>query len=337
MTERKADFPVVIDEARMRLLADTMGQLKLAEDFSAQLTPMTGADDETALRAYLWAAAICHSTKGGLSGYFSGRYFKGWDFLLRAFVGQAALAPGSLDPAVMARCSARDLDVLLSAHSTRTEMSLADLPRRAEILRETAAELSSQFDGSVLRLLRQADNAVGGTEGAYALLERLPAFRDVLQKKSSAFLMTVHFSGLWHIEDDENILPMIDYHRMRVLMRTGCIVVQDAETNRRLRNRERVEPIVEAVIRKASMRVCAMLPKIADMPMFDFDVLLWAHARSCCRNAPVCTSGKMENDSFTSYLSIPSMDRCVFEAWCPGAVDARVRDFWEPIVATEDY
>ncbi|MER6829468.1 queuosine salvage family protein [Streptosporangium sp. NPDC000563] len=328
---------VVIDENRIRLLAGTLGRLPLAADFSAQLTPQVEVEDETAFRAYLWASAICHATKGGLAGYFSGDYYKGWDFLLRAFTRQAVESPGTLSPEAMEDITEAGLTAILVGHAEKAEVKLADLSRRAEILRTTSSELLRAFEGSVSLLLEEAEHTVGGDSGVYALLERLSAFRDPLHKKSSAFLMTVHFSGRWKIADQHNILPMIDYHRMRILLRTGCITVLDDDVARRLRDQRTVSPAVETVVREVSMRVCSELPGLAGMPMFDFDVLLWAHARSCCRNAPLCVSQRVENDSFHSYLASPTPNRCVFESWCPGKSDARSRDLWEPVVATENY
>jgi hypothetical protein len=336
-TFAEEDFEVTIDEKRVELLARTLGSLPLAHDFAAQMTPVIEVPDETAFRAYLYAAAVCHATKGGLGGVFFNGYFKGWDFLLRAFSEEALANPGALDPREVLEMSEERLRLLLTDHGKDVEVRLADLDRRAEMLRTTASELLDQFDGSVTRLLDEADNRVDGAEGAYALLSRLSVFRDPLRKKSSAFLMTVHFSGRWKIVDQENILPMIDYHRMRLLLRAGCITVSDRVVADKLRRQVQVHPTVEARIRDAAMQICRSVPVIARMPMFDFDVLLWAHARSCCRHAPLCVSRRVENDSFFSYLAEPPSAKCVFEEWCPGSAQDEVRAFWEPMVATENY
>ena len=328
---------VRINEGRVRQLALTLGKLPLADDFAAQMTPAMEVSDETAFRAYLWAAAICHSTRGALTGHRGDRYYKGWDFLLRSFTHQAQCDERGLGPEAVAIMTASRLRDILSSGSADAQLGLGDLPRRAEILRATARELSESFDGCVSRLLNEADRRVGGESGAYAQLARLTAFTDPLRKKSSAFLMTVHFSGRWPIVDHANVLPMIDYHRMRLLMRTGCIEVTDERIADRLRAEMPVSGHMEAAIRDAAMTVCTTIPRLAGMAMFDFDVLLWAHARSCCRRAPMCVSRTVESDSFYSYLAESPSKQCVFEAWCPGATNAEVRSLWEPIVSTEYY
>lgn len=337
MQETAQQVVVTVVNSRVEQLAMSLGSLPLAADFAAQMTPVVPVPDEEAFRAYLWTAAVCHATKGGLTGVFGEHRFKGWDFLLRAFSAQAAADASLLSPQNMSAFTATDLLRLLTSHSAETQVKLTDLDRRAAILRTTAEELLRTFDGSVTTLLGRADQRAGGLTGAYALLEQLSAFQDPLQKKSSAFLMTVHFSKRWTIRDQDSIQPMIDYHRMRVLLRTGCIEIDDPRAAQRLRAQLPVEPELETEIRRISLDVCSKLPGLANMPMFDFDVLLWAHARSCCRHEPMCVSRKAENDSFGSYLDMVDNTRCVFEGWCPGSVKAETRAYWEPIVATENY
>ncbi|MFD8652698.1 MULTISPECIES: queuosine salvage family protein [Streptomyces] len=337
MQEAAQKSAVTVVNSRIEQLAKSLGSLPLAADFAAQMTPVVPVSDEEAFRAYLWTAAVCHATKGGLTGTFGRNRFKGWDFLLRAFSAQAAADADVLSPQNMTDFTADGLHRILTSHSTNTQVNLTDLERRAAILRTTAEELLQKFDGRVMTLLGRADQRAGGQDGAYALLEQLSAFQDPLQKKSSAFLMTVHFSKRWTIQDQESIQPMIDYHRMRVLLRTGCIEIDNPQTAERLRAQLPVEPELEREIRQTSLDVCSRLPRLADMPMFDFDVLLWAHARSCCRHEPMCVSRKAENDSFGSYLDIVDTKRCVFEEWCPGSAKAETRAYWEPIVATENY
>lgn len=333
----KRSFNVQIDQERVEKLAMALGSLPLAEDFAAQMTPVVEITDETAFSAYLYAAAVCHATKGGLAGEFDSKYFKGWDFLLRAFSAEAVVNPETLTPASMRELSEERFRRILTEHCENAQIGLTDLDRRAEMLCTTAEELLRHFDGRVTNLLEQANRRVAGSTGAYTLLSKLSAFQDPLRKKSSAFLMTVHFSHRWKIVDQEHILPMIDYHRMRLLLRTGCITVPDPVVSAELRNQTTVDPAVEEAIREAAMQICRMVPGIARMPMFDFDVLLWAHARSCCRHAPICVSRRIENNSFHSYLAGRPSAECVFEEWCPGSSQPEIREYWEPMLATENY
>jgi len=326
-----------VDYEHVRSLANTLSSLHLAPDFAEQLAPRIRASREATLRAFLWSSSVCHSTKGGLKGAFKGVEFKGWDYLLRAFCAAAEDDEALVSPESVFSISGDQLLKMLLRYSMNGEVLLTDLDRRAEILRICASQLTEVFRGSVNTLLQRAHNKVGGSSGAYRQLALLDAFRDPLMKKSSAFLMTVHFSGLWTVMDQERVLPMIDYHRMRLLCRTGCIEITDADTLRSLIAQTPVSPKVEAEIREAAAEVCRAAAKFSQIPMFQCDVLIWAHARSCCRHFPLCVSKRLENPSFYQYISKPYLGTCEFQTWCQGNKEELLREIWEPQVFTERY
>jgi len=328
---------VDIDQERVRALAGIVAELRGSAELSSEMAPPWNCGRESSLRAYFWAAAICHSTKSGLNGYFHGAYYKGWDYMLRAFLAAAVRSESAVDPATISSIDGPGLRQLLLSGATRNEVTLTDLDRRAEILRITAVELMERYAGRVSGLLAAADRRMGGPNGAYARLGELTAFRDAQRKKSTCFLVTAHYSGRFPLVDPESAVPMVDYHRMRLLLRTGCIVVAPAEVESRLRSREPVDPAVEERIRAAAYEISNQVPLLAGMNMFDFDVMLWAHARSCCRNAPACVSGVHENKSFLKFSIGTDPHSCVFKDVCPGAADARRRELWEPIARTENY
>lgn len=328
---------VHVNQARVRALADSLSELPLARDFAGKAVPQVEASDETVFSACLWAASICHNTKGGLAGTIDGAPYNGWDYLLRAFISAGVSEPDLLMPRNVRHITAEQLRDLLTSAAPDAAIGLPDLDRRAEILRGTADVVMSHFDGSVDCLLDGAGHHVEGPGGVYALLEAIPAFQDPLRKKSSAFLMAVHFSGRWSIADSELVEPMIDYHRMRVLLRTGCIELDSEQARADLRDQAVVSNDVEGAIRAASREICKTIVQMSGMPMFDFDVLFWALARSYCRHSPICVSGVAQNPSFDDYLDRPNNGRCALQDWCPGAKNVEYRSFWEPIVRTENY
>jgi len=329
---------ISINQVKVKDLSHSILLLDLSQEFAEHITPpVKVSSDEAALRAFFWASAICHSTKGGLKGYFDGKFYKGWDYLLRAFCSAAEKDDNLVSPSHIRSLSENELYKLLTTFASEPQVTLPDLERRAEILNGCAFQLDTLFSGSVSELLKRASNKVGGKCGAYAQLEKLTAFQDHLKKKSSAFLMTVHFSKIWAILDQENVLPMIDYHRMRLLCRTGCIDIQDSQLLLSLKNQERVSKIIENQIRSASVGVCIQVVRETQKPMFDFDVLLWAHARSCCRYNPVCISNQLENDSFYDLVTNSFDGTCVFQGWCLGYSNSFIRGLWEPFINTEDY
>lgn len=332
----KQELGITLNEANIKSVARDMGSLSLADDFAAMMTPINTMENESNLRAYLAAAAICHNTKGGLRGEIDAQQFNGWDFLLRAMIG-AAESQGTFPWDSLSRLTGSGLVSLLETGATHAQITLSDMDRRAELLQLLHRDLNDVYGGSVSHLLSETNGFLRGEGGAYERLEQLTGFRDPLRKKSTAFLMAVHFSGRYQFLDSDKALPMIDYHRMRLLLRTGCIGVEDPDTRRSLTTGSSVPTLVEERIRLAAMDVCERIPRLAGMPMFEFDVLLWAHARSCCRHRPMCVSRSTENPSFSLYLRDGAPSTCIFEEWCPGATDETYRNLWEPIIDTEAY
>jgi hypothetical protein len=326
-----------VDLDRVDELSETLVSIRLSESFALQITPQVNADAEPQLRAILWSAAICHSTHGGLQGIIGGQWYNGWDFLLRAFITSCVTDPSSVSPDRIMSLTGDDLHRLLVRSASEATIKLEDLDRRAQILRGCAEALSRNYDSKVTALLEECDHRVGGPGGAYERFAQLEAFQDELHKKSSAFLMSVYFGGLWQIQDLENVVPMIDYHRMRLLCRTGCIRIHDAQVEDDLRSRRMVSAAVETDMRKMALEVCRHIGERGQLSMFELDVLLWAHARSCCRHSPVCAGGALENSLFYELVAEPFAGRCVFESWCPGARNVAVRTLWEPQVSTELY
>lgn len=326
-----------IDNERVRLFAQDLSQIPISDDLREEIAPVVNASSEATLRAYLWAAAICHSTKGGYHGRFKDKYYKGWDYLIRAFSYAAEENEDFVSPTRIQKINSSELLDLLARYSTDTEIDAPDIDRRAEILNICAKELIEVFEGSVQKLLNLSENRIGGGKGAYEQLAKLSTFQDPLRKKSSAFLMTAYFAELWVLTDHENTLAMIDYHRLRLLCRSGCIVVHDKEVLKALQLETPVDAAIEETMRVLAIDISDTLSRLTQMPMFKLDMLLWAHARSCCRYKPICVSGQVDNESFFKFTKIAEQDRCVCQNWCPGAVDVTFRSIWEPKVKTEHY
>jgi len=328
---------ISLNPERIQSLATSLQTIPLSPNHAELAAPRFACDDETYFRSVLCAMAICHATKGGLSGLFHGKSMKGTDFLLHAFGTMGETNPEALDPKNILTLSADGLRGLLTANAQNATLALTDLDRRAEILRTLAADLIRLFDGRVSNLLEQAQHRIGGDTGAYQQLAKLTAYQDPLHKKSGAFLLVIFFSGRWIIHDIEHAKPMVDYHKIRLFCRMGCIDIQDQELAQKLRDQQPVSNEIGEQLRDLSGQLMRQLIQHTGRSLFELDIMLWTFARSACRRTPVCVNGnRTENNSFeeTTGLSVPP---CPGANWCPGAHDESFRFFWEPQVTTEDY
>ncbi len=328
---------MIIDEEQVSHLAEFFRAPSFADSFYEEVVPKVSAPVEAVARAVFWAAAICHNTKGGLRGDFGGRTYRGWDYLLRAFCGAADDDPATISVDSVLKLEADSLLQILVRKVSDPVVRLTDLEARAALLRRLAAQLSSQRGGRVAAILEASAGVAGGATGAYSQLATFDAYGDPLKKKSSVFLMALHFAKIWTATDQHELFPMIDYHRLRILCRTGCIVIKDSLLLEDLVAQRPVDAEAEKEMRELAFTVCKRIVALSGTPMFEFDILLWAHARSCCRHQPVCVGRTVEDSSFYRYVSFPFNGECVFQAWCAGARDQSVRSIWEPLVQTEHY
>jgi len=226
---------------------------------------------------------------------------------------------------------------LLTMNAPDSEITLRDIESRAVLIRRLASQILNEFDGQVSNILARSGGFAGGPAGAYGQLAKLDAFKDPLKKKSSVFLMGVHFARIWTARDQGELFPMIDYHRLRLLCRTGCLVINDNALLADLIAQRPGDTEVEVEMRNLAFAVCKRIVELSGTPMFEFDMLLWAHARSCCRHKPICVGQMPEDSSFYRFISKPFVGRCEFQDWCAGFRDPSVRAIWEPIVSTEHY
>lgn len=317
-------------------LADFLNRCALPNDLSERLLPKITANQETALLALLWAAAICHATKGGLSGTRDGNMIKGFDFLLWAFIHAANTNPVSIGIARMKTVHGDELKRLLEEQVEEANVQLADLDRRAEILRQLATEIETLFGGKLMTLLDQTAGQLAGTNGFYALMRKFSVFQDEQAKKSSVFLHCLEQSQRWTPIDPENALPMVDYHIIRLFLRTGCLVITEPELRDKLRNKQEVTSEEERIIREAAKDIRISLSPLLSSPLRG--ELLYHFARSYCRNTPVCVPGNLpENRSFDQVTDHTFTGVCPLQAWCPGCTQSEVRALWEPIIQTENY
>lgn len=326
---------VSIDWIRTERVGIHLSQWVTKASLYQWMAPESLLSDDAYLRAVLYAASICHSTKGALSGYFDGSYFKGWDFLLRGMVLYFEDRHGCDDG--LTTLTGPALEEILSRHAEPCRVSFMDRDRRAEIVRELAWELKL-YKGDI-RLLIGADGSrlrVDGRDGAYARLATLSAFGDRQAKKSTTFLMTSYFSRRITISDAQAVEPMIDYHRIRLLLRLGCLAVP-ADLATKLRSRLPVKSPVEHALRSCALTVSKQLTQISGQPALELDVLLWAFARSACRAEPVCVTRRFENASFSAFTGITPVAGCDLAAHCCSAGSDIAEMLWEPVCPKEDY
>ncbi len=293
------------------------------------------ADVETKLRVFLFSIAICHQTHTLIHRKLN---LVGFNFLEKVFVDLAKTGSELLEPAFVAGQTVPSLCAKLAPQfSESNQCTLDRLEERAELLIDMSQTLLSRYEGQISNLFAQSQGYLGGKQGVYRLLSDFKAYADPLKKKSSLLIAFASTTQLFQIQDWEHFVPVMDYHVQRVLLRFGCVEVLDPALRLKLQNQAPLDS--DEPVRSASIEAVKRLSFYSghsDMGVHDF---LWPLGRSCCKENPLCQSGRCDKTpcTFEQFVALPSHNHCLFEGVCKGSRDEDTRKLWQPVVETHFY
>ena len=309
----------------------------LAEDSRATWTE-EARRREANFRFYL--VAFCQHTKS-LQGTIAGEWRRGWDYLERACRRAMACHPDYFSAENMSRITGQELHRILSDDFDPAHSTLDRVEERVTQLRDCGQRLAAQYDGDVMNLYRQAGGYLHGRRGILELMSEFKAYSDPIQKKSFLFLMFVSQAGIWEIKDLENLKVAVDYHIMRIALRSGMVRVGGA-LERALKERQEVDAAMDTQVRGAVQRVCDLLVRHSGHSVFEVDNILWMMGRNCCfyEHEPICGGNacfKQDQCTFIRSIIYDCPGKCLFDGVCLGSLDEEYRKFWETNLYTEYY
>lgn len=296
------------------------------------------AAPEIKLMAYLFSVAICHQTHTLINKRLN---LVGFNYLEKVFVDLAKAHSELLDPAYVGRLSKQTLSsrlgLLFSDTGDACDSTLDRLTERSELLIEMSQKLGERHSGHISTLLTTSQGYLSGDQGIYRLLSDFEAYSDPFRKKSTLFVTLAQSAGLLAIQDINHLVPIMDYHIQRVLLRFGCVEIIDLKLKEALINQEQVDSDEE--IRVASIEAVKELALHSGHPAMNIHDFLWPLGRSCCKEKPLCKSGTCDKKpcTFDLFVELPSHKKCHFEGVCKGSLNEEYIKLWQPIVATQYY
>jgi len=209
---------------------------------------------------------------------------------------------------------------------------------RADMIIEICKIVREEYGGSISKMIDSANGKLlDKGNGIYEILQRFIAFSDPEKKKITFFLKLVYDAGLIRIKDPENLIPIMDYHMQRVLLRMGCIDIKDSDLKKELKTQKQQKDDIE--IRKACIDAVKVISEISSHEIIKINDFFWSLGRSCCNETTLCTDKKCikEPCTFFEMVKLPSHENCIFEEECLGSKDEAYRNLWEPMVETHYY
>jgi hypothetical protein len=157
---------------------------------------------------------------------------------------------------------------------------------------------------------------------------------DPVQKKARVFVHQLLRYGLIDVVDPENIAPAVDYHLMRLYVRTGRIRPLE-QWEERLKEESATAPIEPiTALRRAVEESMYYTATGADLRIDEVNHIEWQIARSfCLRKDPHCLSAPLPEkpvDVEVAKLSCGLGHRCPLSKECLGAKDSSLRQLVDP-------
>lgn len=296
------------------------------------------AKPESKLRAYLFSIAICQQTHNLINKRLN---LVGFNYLEKVYTDLAKADSELIDPAFVARQSTHELSSKLAQLFSDTgdiEHSTLDrLAERSDLLIDMSSKLVNGYSGQISTLLARSNGYLGGERGIYQLLSDFQAYSDPFRKKSSLLVTFAQKAGLLTIKDIDHLVPIMDYHMQRVLLRFGCVEILDARLKQALIDQEKMES--DAEIRFASIEAVRQLARYSGHPLLAIHDFLWPLGRSCCKEKPLCKHGACDKNpcTFNAFVHLSSHKNCAFDGVCKGSMSEEYIKLWQPIIETHYY
>ena len=335
----KVGDKVEVNKEQCEFIANKLKDLKFKPEIFQREYLTFPADKETKLRVFLFSAAICHQTHALIN---KKRNLKGWDYLEFVFAQLGKENSLLINPNYLAQQSpvelSEQLKPLFADDGNPENCTLDRLEQRAQFMIDISKLLNQKYAGKVENVLEASNGYLFNQgNGLYKLLAEFTAFADPLCKKSTIVIRFIVDAKLLIIKDLENLVPSMDYHKQRLLLRTGCVEVLDKTLQKDLQHKRKLASDEE--IRKAAVEAIKMLAKFSGRTQLEIGDFLWPLGRSCCREKILCVSKVCDKNpcTFDLFVELPSHDQCIFEGICKGSNYEEYRKYWQPNVDTDYY
>ena len=331
---------VIVDKEQCRALARCLRVLRVRADPYLR-SRADEAERHREANYWFYITAICQSTRT-FEGTINGQWLRGWDYLVEASRRRAE----DFQAVQMLAYGAEDLKGLLSDDLDAASSPIDRVEERVEQLHDCARRLRDDYDGEAMGVYERSGGLLTGEGGLLELLSEFRAYSDPLQKKSVLLAGMLHEIGVWPLQDPETLKVAMDYHAMRVALRSGMVEVPDRGLARDLREQKPVSEETNQAVRTAVSEACDVVVRESELSVFAFDKLIWHLGRSCCfyEHEPICGlargSGacfKRDTCTFVQATTYSCPGVCVFDGVCRGSRDQAHRSYWETNVYTAHY
>lgn len=277
----------------------------------------------------------------GLGGKMGKEWLHGSEFLFAVMKERTRRDPDLFDPVTSEATDTRRLDSFLShIGNNRNHFNTRSL-ERAEILKDTAHKLARNYKGEVSYLLDKSKGLLsrGDSKGLIQMMQKFKGYSDPHFKKGFVFLKFVTKLGFFEPIDKENLYVPMDYHVLRVALRSGIIEIVDEPLKMKLMNKIPASVEDDFQLRHAAMNALKVTERTSDFDAFDLDDIFWNIGRSHCHysHEPLCNSCPGIQCTFELLLNYKCQGECLLDGVCKGSLKEDYKKLLEPSLKTTFY
>ena len=328
---------IVVNETQCMTIAQRLRSQRVRPD-EFLFVPATVGEAQREANYWAFVIAICQHTKS-LAGVIDGRWSRGWDYLIRAsrrVVDEVASAEA------MAAIDGDRLRAILSDDFDPATSTVDRVEERVDQLHAVADALLASYEGQAMNVYCQAGGHIAGAGGIFDRLRAMPPYADPLDKKAQLLVGQLDAAGVWPLEDPQNLHVCMDYHAMRVALRTGIVDVTDPGLLIALKQKAVVSDDINQAVRRAVSDACDVIVAESGVSVFEFDKWIWHLGRSCCfyDHEPICgprACHKMDICTYIKAVDYACPGKCSLDGACKGSRDDFYTAFWETNVYTAFY
>lgn len=290
---------VKLDNARARKIGKLISLLKFAH--SADSNPKKINRENDLFLMYI-LVGICHQIN--------------WNFLMKALDEVRIKSPSKFTPEYLAKISHKELTTWLSAYPKKKR--LTKKMKRAALVQDMAKFLLEKYGGKILNLASKSSGKMEGKNGMYALLAKTIAYgEDPLRKKATVFIDLADELNLIKFSDWENYVPPIDYHIVRILLRSGVVEVLNKQLLLKLMNYHPAIKAGDLAIRQACIKAVILMAGRSPKKRKKIQGIFWVIGRDCCHEeTPNCKNCQLENCTCKRYISNNCKGDCFLKESC---------------------
>lgn len=277
----------------------------------------------------------------GLETELDGEYVKGSDLFFAFARRKAQQDPNFFTATRLADLTVAEYQASYAPDGDPAHTLINRAEERVAILRDLAQGLLRDYQGSTLTLLAACGHQLQTSEGT-GLLDRLSKFEgynDPHSKKAFVLLKVLDQCNLWQAQDTNNLFIPVDYHLIRMALRTGIVTITDPALDKLLHTQAPASEADDLEIREVIKQAYKVMEEHSGVDIFVLDEIFWTIGRSCCHYArpPRCSACDFTDCSVMKSFDYECPGRCPLSIICLGARNETYRTLFEPRLVTTYY